>query len=349
MTISRVFWAAAVACLVVPAASVVALARADHHRASSGRYSVIDRIPAADGGWDFANIDPVSAKLYIARSDAITSVDLNTRQVVSHLADAHRGHEVLVLDNGKTIFVTDGETGLGRFLLASDGSVLAEVATGKKPDAAFLDPKTGLIAVMNAGDGTIALIDPVKRSLVDKIAVGGTLEFGVPDGKGSAYINVEDTNSVAKIDLVSRKHTATIALAGCEGPTGIALVAKGTRLISACANEMAVVVDTATGKLVSHFAIGKDPDAVLVDEARGRAFIPCGGSGTLVEVAIDNAKHIRPIANIVTQIGAKTGAINLRDGRIYLPTATIAAPEPGAKRGKPVPGSFVILVVGKAG
>ncbi|NWM54918.1 YncE family protein, partial [Escherichia coli] len=30
---------------------------------------------------------------------------------------------------------------------------------------------------------------------------------------------------------------------------------------------------------------------------------------------------------------------------IYLPAATLAAPEAGAKRGKPVPGSFVVLVL----
>ena len=46
-----------------------------------------------------------------------------------------------------------------------------------------------------------------------------------------------------------------------------------------------------------------------------------------------------------TQIGAKTGAIDGRDGRIYLPTATLAAPEPGAKRGKPMPGTFNVLIV----
>jgi hypothetical protein len=35
---------------------------------------------------------------------------------------------------------------------------------------------------------------------------------------------------------------------------------------------------------------------------------------------------------IPTQVGAKTGALDPRDGRIYLPTATLATPEPGAKR-----------------
>ncbi len=308
-------------------------------------YAIEERIAAADGGWDFATVDPTTSALYIARSNAVTKVDLISRQVTDRLAGAQRGHEVLVLDGGQTVFETDGETGLARFISAKTGDILAEVATGKKPDAAFLDPKTGLIAVMNAGDGTIALINPASRTVVETITIGGALEFGVADGKGMAFVNVEDANSIVKIDLVSRKQVGSIALTGCEGPTGLALVANGTRLISACANETAVVVDTASNAVVGTFAIGKDPDAVLADEARGLAFIPCGGSGTLIEVSIGDPANIRPLASIPTQIGAKTGAIDPRDGKIYLPTATIAAPEPGMKRGKPVPGTFVILVV----
>ncbi|MEN9717570.1 MAG: hypothetical protein RIQ99_448 [Pseudomonadota bacterium] len=343
--LNKVGSAAFAACFLMSASNQPAQAHSAPASSEASQYRVVEKIAAADGGWDFAAIEPLTGMLYIARSDAVTAINLTSREVVNHLASAGRGHQVLVLDQGATLFETDGETGLGRFLSASDGSVLAEIPTGKKPDAAFFDPKTGLIAVMNADDGTVALIDPTTRQVIEKIAVGGGLEFAVPDGMGSAYVNIEDANTIVKIDLVARRKTGTIDLTGCEGPTGLALVAGGTRLISACANETAVVVDTAQKTVVAHFAIGKDPDAVLVDETRGRAFIPCGGSGTLVEIAIGNPEAIRPISSIPTQIGAKTGAIDPRDGRIYLPTATLLPPEPGAKRGKPAPGSFVVLVI----
>ena len=303
-----------------------------------------ERISAADGGWDFANIDSANGKLYIARSDAVTVVELASGKA-RQLAAAKRGHQVLVLDNGATLFETDGETGLGRFINAADGKVLAEVATGKKPDAALYDPATGLIAVMNAGDGTVAVIDPVAHALVRKFPVDDALEFAVADGHGGIFINLEDDAQIAHVDLKTGKRINTIALPGCAGPTGLALVSKGTRLISACANEVAVVVDVASGKAVKILPIGRDPDAVLVDDARGLAFIPCGGSGTLVALTIADADHIAVVQTIATQKGAKTGAIDPRSGRIYLPAATLAAPEPGAKRGKPVPGSFVVVVV----
>jgi hypothetical protein len=318
------------------------------HASGPEAYKIVDRIPAADGSWDFATVDAPRGKLYVARGNAIMAVDLATRKVTDRLADAHRGHQVLILDAGRTVFETDGETGLGRFVSATDGTVLAEVATGAKPDAAFLDPHTGLVAVMNAGDGTISLLDPAKRTLAGKFTVGGGLEYGVADGKGGAFVNIEDENAIARVDLIARRRTSTIALPGCEGPTGLALVANGRRLITACANEVALVVDVADGHVAARLPIGPGPDAVLVDEARQRAFIPCGGNGTLVELAIGDPDHIHVAGIIPTQVGSKTGAIDPRDGRIYLPSVTRAPPEPGAKHGKPVPGSFAVLVISPA-
>ncbi|HWU96196.1 MAG TPA: YncE family protein, partial [Sphingomonas sp.] len=244
-------------------------------------YRIEDRIPGPDGGWDFASIDAATGRLYIARSDAIMVVDLADKRVTPALAPAHRGHAVLPLPGTHEIIETDGETGLARFIDSVTGAVTAEVATGAKPDAAFIDPATGLVAVMNAGDGTIALVDPATHKLADKIEVGGGLEFGVADGKGLGFVNIEDKNMIAVVNLKARRVLQSIALPGCDGPTGLALVANGTRLISACANKVAMIVDVTTAKVAGSFEIGSAPDAVLVDAARGLAFIPCGGTGTL--------------------------------------------------------------------
>ena len=325
-------------------AAVLVMSFACRAQAAAPTYSVATRIPGADGSWDFANVDPVRGALYVARGDGIMKVDLATRTVVDRLAPAKGAHQVLVLDGGATLFETDGATDLARFVKADDGTVLAELHSGAKPDAAFLDRKTGLIAVMNADDGKVTLIDSRTRSLAGTIDVGGSLEFGVADGTGGAFINIEDKNEIARIDLVTKRRTGTIALPGCEGPTGLALVS-GKRLIAACANERALVVDVASGKVLTTLLIGRDPDAVLVDETRGVAFIPCGGSGTLVALSIAGGAPVRIAQTIKTQIGAKTGAIDPRDGHIYLPTATLAPRLPGAKRGVPQPGTFAVLVV----
>ena len=197
-----------------------------HGAAAADRptYRIVDRIPGRDGGWDFAAVDASTGRLYVAHGEGVERVDLASRRVVDPLAPARHAHQVLALDGGRTIMVSEGDAGMVRFYAADTGAPLGEVATGVKPDAAFYDAATNRIAVMNAGDGTVALLDARTRALVGRIAVGGALEFGVADGRGGAYVNVEDANAIARLDLRAARRVGTVALPGCEGPTGLALV-----------------------------------------------------------------------------------------------------------------------------
>ena len=206
-------------------------------------YVVEANIPGPDGGWDYASVDPVRNRLYVARSDGIMVVDLATGNVTPRLAPAQRAHQVMVIRDGREVVETDGKTGLLRFIDADTGAVINEVATGKKPDAAIIDPATGLIVVANADDGTFTLVDPKTRTAVGSVTVGGSLEYLAADGRGTVWVNSEDTNEVIAVDIRHRKVTARIALTGCDAPTGLALVAGGKRLISACANGVATIVD----------------------------------------------------------------------------------------------------------
>lgn len=312
-------------------------------------YRVTERIAGADGSWDFAQVDPARGVLYVARGHGVMAVDLATRKVQDTLATADGGHQVLVIDQGATLVETDGKSNLTRFIEASTGKVIAGIPSGKKPDAAFYDPASHRIIVMSPGDDTITTIDAATHAVVRQMKLAGGLEYGVSNDRGGAFVNLEDENRIAEVDLKAGRLLRKMEMPGCVGPTGLGMVAGGKRLISACANGVAMVVDRASGKVVARLPIGKDADAVIVDAARHLAFIPCGGDGTLVALDIRDGDHVTVAQIIPTQIGAKTGALDPRDGRIYLPAATMAAPEPGAKRGKAVAGSFVILVVSPKG
>jgi len=307
-------------------------------------YSLIDRVSGADGGWDFASFDAVRGRVYVARTNAVMALDVATNKVTPQLAPANGGHQVLAVNNGAEVLETDGKTNLARFIDANSGAVLAEVATGKKPDAALIDPATGLLVVMNPGDGSVSLIDPVKHMLVGSITVGGSLEVGVADGKGLVYVNIEDKNEIAILDIRQRSVVGHIALTGCDGPTGLAFVAGGTRLLSACANGAAVVSDPIARHALRTLAIAQKPDTVLYDVKRGLAFIPCGeGYLMIVEAAAPNA--IRVAGRVETVPSARTGALDPSTGKIYLPSAHFLPPVAPAKRGQAEPGSFAMLVV----
>jgi len=308
-------------------------------------YAVVDRIAGADGGWDYASIDPAGGRLYVSRSNGVMAVDLATHKVIDALAPAQGAHSAFAIDGGRTVVETDGRTGMTRFIDAATGKVEDEIATGKKPDAALYDPFTGRVVVMSPGSNTVTEIDAKTRKVVAQFTLAGGLEAADTDGKGHIWVNLEESGALAEIDAVAGKVLRTIKLPGCEGPTGLALVAGGKRVISACGNGVASVTDTLSGKVVATLAIDQGPDFVLADETRHRAFIPCGSSGTLVEIATDDAAAVRVIAHIPTAVSARTGAIDPRDGRIYLPSAKFDAPAPGERRGQLVPGSFAVLVV----
>ena len=311
---------------------------------SAPAYTVVEQIAGADGGWDFATVDPVRGRLYVARSNAVMRVDLSTGTVIPMLAPANGGHQVLVVRDGAEVLETDGKTNLARFIDAETGEVRAEIATGKKPDAALLEPLTSLVVVMNPGDGSVSFIDPATRTLVGSMIVGGSLEVGAADGKGLVYVNVEDRNEIAIIDAKTRTVIGRYPLKGCDGPTGLAFVAGGKRLISACANNAAVVSDPVSRRVTDTLTIGGHPDGVLYDEKRGLALIPTG-EGFLEIVAAASPKGIKVIERVATAPSAKTAALDPRTGKVYLPSAHILSPVAPATRGVAEAGTFKVLVV----
>jgi YVTN family beta-propeller protein len=229
------------------------------------------------------------------------------------------------------------------FDLAS-GAVRGEVPTGANPDAAIYDPVSRTVWVMNAGDGTVTVLDPVRARAVASVTVGGALELPALDGHGHLFVNVEDKAEIAEIDLASRTVVRHIPMAGCEEPTGLAYVPSGV-LISACANSVAKLVRASDGRLLGEIAIGPRPDGAFFDEARHRAYIPSGGDGTLTVIETRGGLP-RAIARIGTQTGTRTGTVDVKTGKVYLPAARFGPPAAPGQRPKMLPGSFEILVVG---
>lgn len=334
MTVSRI----AILCLA-------ALAAASCAQAAGSGYHVIDRIPGPDGGWDYASYDAARDRVLVARTEAVTAIDLKTRAVNPAFAVAVRGHAAFPVKGGAEVVITNGTPNTAVFVDATTGAPIATVATGDGPDDAIVDPKSGLLLVMNHRAGSVTLIDIAAHKAVGVIAVGGVLEAAAVDGKGRAFVNVEDKNQIAVIDIAGRKVTARYPLAGCEGPTGIAYAAADKLLISAC-DGVAEIVQADTGKVVRQIKIGDGADGVAYDPGRRLAFVPAGKDGTLAVIAVAHGDATL-IDTVVTQKGARTLTLDPATGRVFLPTATyVLAVAPG---GRPTltAGTFQLLVVGK--
>lgn len=311
--------------------------------AAAPAMSVQARYPGPDGGWDFTTFDPVRRRLFVSRSNGITALDVDTGKVTAQLVEGKRTHIAVPINDGAEILVTDGGSAGAFIANAVTGARRgAAIPTGTKPDGAFLEPSTGMAWVLDNGGGGVAIIDPKAGALVGRIEVPGALESPATDGSGVVFITVEDKAEIVAFDAAKRTILRHIPLAGCEDPTGLALDPNAKRLVAVCANGVAKIVDAASGNIVGSVAIGPRPDTAFFDPARKLVFAPTGGDA---QITMIDAATARVVGHAPSNDGARSGAIDPKTGRIYLPSGKFT---PAAAGGRPQlqPGSFEIIAVG---
>lgn len=308
---------------------------------------IVQRYSGPDGGWDFSSFDPVHRRVYVSRSNGITALDLITGVVTPQLVAGSRTHIAVPINGGAEILVTDGGSGGAFIANALTGAIRVQnIATGPHPDAAMVEPTTGLVWVMDNEDGGIALIDTHSGAVVGRIAVAGALESPVTNGAGKVFVTVEDKGEIVVIDTHARAIVAHYPLEGCEEPTGLAYDARDRRLVAECANGALKIVSAQDGAILATLPLGPRPDGLISDERHNLVYAPTGGDGSMI--AIDPAR-MRVVATVATQTGARSGAIDPRTGVMYLPSGRFAPAATPEGRPTLVPGSFEILAVGGGG
>src|SRR6266446_1877468 len=119
---------------------------------------------------------------------------------------------------------------------------------------------------INAADGTV----------LGTIDLRGKPEFAAADGKGSIYVNNEDSSELHHLDAASLKELHHWPLAPCKSPSGLAMDVASRRLFSVCDEKVMAVVNADTGKVVATPAICEGPDASAFDPSSGYVFASCG-------------------------------------------------------------------------
>ena len=253
---------------------------------SEPRHAVVERIAAPDGGYDYLSIDSARQRLFVGRESGVMAVDLATKKVTAKLLEADDVAAVLIIPGTDLMLATASDADKAILFNRMTGAVQARIATGKAPDAAFHEPKSGLAFVMNADSNDATVIDLKAAKAVATIPMGGKPEAATGDGRGFVYINIEDTAEIAVVEVASRKVVRRLKLAGCVEPTGIAYDAVTDTLISACHNNVAKLTHARTGADRGSVKVGKDADGAIFDAQSRFAYIPCN-DGTLTLFQLD--------------------------------------------------------------
>lgn len=305
-------------------------------------YVVVDSIPGPDGGYDYASFDGASDRLFVAREYGVMAVDVEQRAVTPKLVSGNDLSAVLIVPGTPLMLSTNWGGDTATLFERATGKIAAEIKTGDGPDAAAFDPLTRRAFVMNSNSGDVTVIDIATRSVVGTVPLGGKPEAGVADGQGRVYVNVEDSATIAVIDVASLRVVARHALPGCEEPTGLAYDPASRLLIAACHNRTVKLVDAASGADRGSVVVCSDADGALLDERRHLVYVPCD-DGTLTILSLDAAGTAKTIQAVQTRPGARTAAFDPDSGRVYLPVATFETDASGER--KLVPGTFAVLVV----
>jgi|HubBroStandDraft_1064217.scaffolds.fasta_scaffold29661_2 hypothetical protein len=295
-----------------------------------------------DARFAFASIDAAARRLYVGRGFGVTAIDLDSEQMTRQLVAGDHVHAVIPLPGGRALS-TNGDANTATLFDAASGEVIAQLDTGKDPDAATFDSSSGLVFVMDHQEGDITLIDPDAGKVVARLPVGGELESAVADRHGLLFVNVRDQNKMAVVDTVARKLVRRYDLPGCEGPTASGADFESGILVVACANRTALGLRASDGTIVARLKIDRKADAVMFDTVRRNFYIPCGRDGTLVVISETNEGTLAVQSSVATAVGAHTGALDSKTGRLYLPTADFHLTFGGIA---PTDGTFRILVLG---
>ena len=303
-----------------------------------------------EGGWDYLTVDPQTHRLFVPRSTHTMVIDADSGKVLGDIPGQKTAHGVAIAPSLGRGFISDGG-GDGAVLIfdLKSYAVLGKLATVPDTDGIIYDPALGRILTVSGDKGVLmtfkADIDPQNGKIDPPIELGGAPEFLASDGTGKIYINLEDKDVVAEVDLEARKVLARWPVAPGGKPVGMAMDKRTHRLFIGCRNpQKLVVMSAADGKVLASLPIGAGVDATQVDGRQ--AFASCR-DGSLV-VAGEKAGKYEVEQTLKTPLGARTMGLDPMTHKLYMPTAEFEEATPGATgRPKAKPDSFMVVEVAR--
>jgi DNA-binding beta-propeller fold protein YncE len=302
-------------------------------------YSIVNSSQTlGTGGTDYVYADNADRQLYIPRGNQVLVFDLDTLKSIGSITNA-RARGVAV----------DPVSGHG--FSSSSPVVMWDTKTLKtmktipvegRPDGIHFEPLTERIYVLSHSAPNVTVIDAKDGSVVGTIDLGGAPEQGESDGAGRFYVDLEDKDQVAVVDVKTLAVTAKYDLAGKGGgPGGLGLDVKNHILFAMCHDPATCVVLSATdGKILATLPIGTGTDGGGFNPNTMEAF-SSQGNGTLTIIKENSPTDFAVEQTVRTKSGARTCTLDTKNNQIILITiepapstnttpATVAAAAPAA-------------------
>jgi len=297
-------------------------------QAAQPNYRISKVVPlGAPDRWDYVVFDPDSLRVYVAHGDRITVANGDSGAVIGTVVGMPGGtHGVAISHATDKGYTDDGKAGEVVAFDLQTFKVVKRIKAESDADGIVFDPSSGHMFVIDGDSGKLTVIDPQTDAVVATVDGGGGLEFGDTGGNGKFYVDGAEKNEIVRVDTATNKADAHWAMPTCVRPHGLAIDREHHRLFASCSNKVMVVMNADNGAVIATLPIGDGTDFASFDPQSGLAY-SSNRDGTLSVVAESSPDNFVSLPAIQTQIGARTMAINQKNGRIYLVTADMTVNE----------------------
>ena len=314
------------------------------------------------GGIDYVYADSDGRRLYVPRGSQVLVFDLDTLKPVGAINNA-RARGAAVDPKSHRGFCSSSPVVMWD---TTTLETIKSIDVQGRPDGILFEPATERIYVFSHSQPNATVIDAKDGSVVGTIDLGGAPEQAVSDGQGHLYVDIEDKDNVAVVDVNTLKVTAHYDLDGKgHGPGGLALDTKNHILFAFCHDPAtAVILSADDGKIIATLPIGRGTDGGGFNPQTMEAF-SSQGDGTLTIIKENSPTSFEVEQTVQTKPRAKTCTLDTKKNQIVLitiepapaagPQAAAGSPPAGGEQpgrgqrggGGGGPGLLDILVVGR--
>jgi DNA-binding beta-propeller fold protein YncE len=282
------------------------------------------------GGIDYVYADNDGGRIYVPRGSMILAFDLGTGKLVASntVTGGSAGHGVAVDPKTHHGFSSSGPV---RMFDTKTMELIKDIPVEGRPDGILFEPFSDRVIILSHSAPNATLIDPKDGTVTGTIDLGGAPEQGASDGKGMMYVDIEDQNNIAVVDMKTLKVTAHYSTGDKGGgPGGLGFDAKNGILFAMCHNpQNCVVLSAKDGTIITNLPLAGGSDGGGFNPSTMEAF-SSHGNGTLTIIKENSPTSFEVEQTVQTKPRAKCCTLDTKTGHIILTAIEAVPPAAGA-------------------
>ena len=236
-------------------------------------------------------------------------IDAKTGDIHHEIATGHLPHNAVFNKDGSELWVSQSaEAGHVLVFKTSDYSKITEIAVGKMPSEVTFSADGSKVFVANTDDGTVTMIDPVAKTVLQTITVGETPVGAWPGADGNMYVDNETNQSISVLHVATGTVTVTIPLGFKPGYAAYHPHHEELWVSDATHGKVAwFKYESGVWVKKGDFSTGTDAHAIAFSSDNMTAFVSNQGAGNVSVIDIGSHTKIKDIA-----VGSKPNGIVLK-------------------------------------